>query len=157
MCGVDEIECHAVLAKFRYSGGSFRLSTVTTHTLDFDAVWGQWESLASVFWALAADTYALNLVIKATLQRDVLLIKLSVPPFEAEQVPFSARTVLLANLNTEPPEFYSSLPSVIIILVMQRIIPVSSAAVSVAVQKIFSLPRLTLSVTADADRSSAPK
>lgn len=41
--------------------------------------------------------------------------------------------MLLANLNTEPPEFYSGLPSVIIILVMQHIIPVSSVVVSVAV------------------------
>lgn len=66
-------------------------------------------------------------------------------------MPFSALTVLLGNLNTEPPQFYGNLPSVIIILVMQRIIPVSSVAVSVAAQKIFNLPLLILSVTADPD------
>lgn len=59
--------------------------------------------------------------------------------------------MLLANLNREPPEFYSSLCSVIIILVMQHIIPVSSVVVSVAVQKFFNLPQLSLSVTADFD------
>lgn len=141
MRAVERMKCHALPAK--QSSGikeeAFCLSTVTTHTVDFDAARGRRESFASVFQALAADTYALDLVIKATLQRDVSLIKLSVPPlplFEAEQVPFSALTVLLANPNTEPPEFNSSLHSVIIILVMQHIIPVSS----VAVQKSFSLP-----------------
>lgn len=76
---------------FSQSSGNeeiFCFSIVTSHTLDFDAVLGQWESFASVFRALAADMYALDLVIKVTLQRDILLIKLSVSSFEAEQVPF---------------------------------------------------------------------
>lgn len=47
---------------------------------------GSGKGLASVFQALGADTYALDLVIKATWEGDVLLIKLSVPPFEAEQI-----------------------------------------------------------------------
>lgn len=41
---------------------------------------GGGESFAPVFQALAADMYALDLVIKATLQKDVSLIKLPPPP-----------------------------------------------------------------------------
>lgn len=79
---VERVKCHAVPAK--QSSGireeSFDLCTVATHTLDFDAVQGQQEYLASVFQALAADTYALDLVIKATWLSNVLLIKLSTVP-----------------------------------------------------------------------------
>ena len=57
-------------------------------------------------------------------------------------------TVLSANLNTEPPEFYRSLLSVIIILVMQLIIPISSVPIFVVVQTISKLP----SLTSDPDR-----
>lgn len=82
MRAVERMKCNALPAK--QSSGikeeAFCLSTVTTHTVDFDAARGRRESFASVFQALAADTYALDLVIKATLQRDVSLIKLSVPP-----------------------------------------------------------------------------
>lgn len=85
---VERVKCHAVPAK--QSSGireeAFDLCTVATHTLDFDAVRGQRECLAPVFQALAADTYALDLVIKATWQSDVLLIKLStVPPHILKQ------------------------------------------------------------------------
>lgn len=108
---VERMKCHTLPTK-QISGikeEAFCLSTVTALALDFDAVGvggGGQESLASVFQALAADTYALDLVINAILQRDMLLIKLSSPPpttppppFGAEQVPFSARTVHLANLH----------------------------------------------------------
>lgn len=80
---VERVKCHAAPAK--QSSGireeAFGLCTFATHTLDFDTLRGQRECLAPVFQALAADTYALDLVIKATWQSDVLLIKLStVPP-----------------------------------------------------------------------------
>lgn len=97
------------------------------------------RGLASLFRHLAADMYALDLAIKATLQRDESLIKLSVPRREA------AVTVLFGNLN-RATSFFSSLPSVIVLLVMQHMIPVSSVVVSVVVQKTFNPPQLILSV-----------
>lgn len=49
---------------------------------------GRGKGLASVFRPLAADVwaYALDLVIKAALQRDVSLIKLSAQPPLMEQI-----------------------------------------------------------------------
>lgn len=63
---------------------------------------GQRErSCASVSGTSGRYTHELDLVIKATPGRDVLLIKISappfLPPFEAEQLPFSALTVLFCK------------------------------------------------------------
>lgn len=85
---VERVKCHAAPAK--QSPGireeAFGLCTVATHTLDFDSLREQGECLAPVFQALAADTYALDLVIKATWQSDGLLIQLStVPPHILKQ------------------------------------------------------------------------
>lgn len=71
-------------------------NTATTHTLDFDAVWlGCTVGKRWCFWALAADTYALDLGIKVTLQKDVSLIKLSVTP----PLLFCSRTNVVLSSN----------------------------------------------------------
>lgn len=97
-----------------------RFHPVTSHTVDFDVA-GSF-ALASGFWVHAADTYALDLVIKAAQPRRLIKASAVARHFEAGAAPS------LSLKHREPPELPTKLSSVIIILVMQHIIPVSSAS-----------------------------